>query len=201
MTLLFDNPRVTRPHAFAATTNTLNTGNLSNMPRRIAVDDENDEDDAVPLNDLLRTGEASRLRRRGALRATAHRRDDDDVAALKSDQSFLELECGVRLSEFSFTPAGPSSQPSPLPVPSWSPRKPADVGFVFPSSGCGAVVTARAVPSPSGFHVFSTELVNADVAPLPSEYLEPEQCVLADALIDGIWGCKNEWEAVGCRVW
>jgi hypothetical protein len=173
------------------------------MPRRTAVVE--DDDDSVPLDDLLRTGEASRLRRRGAVRATAHRRDDEDAPvfpfprSLKGDESYLELQCGVRSAECSFTPAGPS-RPSPLP---WIPsaRKASDMGFVFSSTGCGAIVSTKTSPSIiSAHHVYaSVEPMGSDTALLHPDYLDPDHRAFADALIREVPHC--DWEAIGCRVW
>lgn len=176
------------------------------MPRRSIVVE--DDDDAVPLSDLLRTGEASRLRRRGAMRATAHRRDDEDEVSflpfprgIKGEESYLELECGVRSREWSFTPAGPS-RPSPLPrFPPF--RKPSDVGIVFSSTGCGSIVSTRALPSNmAGKPVYtSTEPVSSEIVHLHHKYLEPEQRALAEALVKDVLMCRRDWEAIGCRVW
>ncbi|KAF8589580.1 hypothetical protein K439DRAFT_1628579 [Ramaria rubella] len=175
------------------------------MPRRTVVVE--DEDDAVPLSELLRTGEASRLRRRGAMRATAHRRDDeDDVTTaslhhkLKLDDVHLELSCGVRSSEWSLSLAGPS-RPSPLPRAPTS-RRPSGMDFVFSSTGCGAQVSVRAFPGSSAAnHVYtSTEFASPNVAHLDAMYLEPEQRALAEFLTKEECGCRCEWDAIGCRI-
>ncbi|KAF8468650.1 hypothetical protein JB92DRAFT_3059081 [Gautieria morchelliformis] len=171
------------------------------MPRRTAVVE--DEDDSVPLDDLLRTGEASRLRRRGAVRATAHRRDEEDppmfpcLRSLQEDGSHLELECGVRSAECSFAPAG-SSRPSPLPC-SPPARKASDVGFAFSSTGCGAVVSTKASPCIIGTQpVYSVETMGADTALLHPDYLDVDQRAFADALIRDV--PRYDWDAIGCRV-
>lgn len=174
------------------------------MPRRSIVEDD---DDAVPLSDLLRTGEASRLRRRGAMRATARRDDEEDALlfpfprGIKGEELYLELECGVRSGAFSFAPAGPS-RPSPLPRSS-SPRTPLDLGVVFSSTGCGAIVSTRAFPSSiAAKHVYtSTEPVSSDIAHLHHKYLDSEQRALAETLMKDVSMCQCDWEAVGCRVW
>lgn len=164
----------------------------------------------MPLTDLLRTGEASRLRRRGAMRG-GHRREDSDelpvrrpTVAPRDGDVYLELSCGVRTSHFSTAPST-SSRPNLFPQPQ-SPNASSDSSFVYASTGCGALVNPAASPRQPGCSVAhqvytSTDLSNPDVVRLPSKYLEDDQRSIVDFLANEDCGCRCDWEAIGCSLW
>lgn len=170
----------------------------------------------MPLTDLLRTGEASRLRRRGAMHRSGHRREDSDDLSIpphrrpmvepagqsQPQDLYVELHCGVHTRESSFSASSSSSSPLPRTKPT---RPSSPVGFTFASTGCGAQVSARASPrqlgSSSVHQVYSSTEVCPDVASLPHKYLDRVQRAVAEFVAREGCACQCEWEPIGCIVW
>ncbi|KIJ38769.1 hypothetical protein M422DRAFT_258646 [Sphaerobolus stellatus SS14] len=153
--------------------------------------DSADED--VHIAEMLRSGEASRLRRRGAIHGHGHHHPRPP---------YVTLTCGAPIGQgWGFVEASTSKQSNPLPRYPLENKYPPNSTFVeFTSSGCGAVVTRRAAPS--RFHRLyeaSPPLDKEAVAPLESEYLDEGQRELVEGLVQSGWDGLR-WEGLGCRV-
>ena len=133
-----------------------------------------DADESILLSDLVRTGEASRLRRRGALRIETPRRKGSD-----GEHKFV-LFCGVELWQETkaYIPSvipwtEPQSRPS---------RR---------STGCGAVIHMKAAPN-AKLGVWTAKTQSSDaVVPLDPLYFDCKT-------IRSSCGCIRE--GVGCAV-
>lgn len=141
-------------------------------------------------DDLIRgAGDASRLRRRGALHRTSH--------PSRQHASYVVLTCGRKLPAcFQFTTH--AQDPSPLPVPSSSTSS----GFTLTptSTGCGAPLTTRAYYNPAHPLYSSSSYVQSNIGVLEQYYLSAEQKSVAERLMRTAWG-KFEWMALGCKKW
>lgn len=149
-------------------------------------------------DDVVRTGEASRLRRRGA------------VHGRRPQPSFVTLICGAPLpwrfkfkepgnSEHKQQPSSPQSlmrrYESLKKRPSSSPVLPLE----FPSTGCRAILTNRAYASPT-HQVYSAQLGVENVAIIDKCYLDEGQKTTVVELLADSWG-RLDWQGLACSEW
>lgn len=151
--------------------------------------------------DVVRTGEASRLRRRGA------------VHGRRPQLPYVTLVCGAPLPwRFKFNqpddikPMRPSSLRSLMQRyeslksrPSSPSSASQDLSLEFPSTGCRAVLTNRAYVSPT-HHVYSAQIATGSVRRVDRSYLDMEQrSTLVEVLMNS-WG-QLDWQGLACSNW
>ncbi|KAF8900644.1 hypothetical protein CPB85DRAFT_154976 [Mucidula mucida] len=174
----------------------------------------NDADDSIVLSDLVRTGEASRLRRRGAMRLDHHTTAAQTAAAAdgatwepdetprphRDKEEYLwTLFCGgeeetddddeldyAAAFEPSLFPLCPASAPSPRTTATRRPRR---------TNGCGALVHMRAAPRARlGVWTAKTRASDAVVS-LDTSYFDR---AAVSKIVRSACGCVRE--GVGCAV-
>ncbi|KAJ3775562.1 hypothetical protein FB446DRAFT_785890 [Lentinula raphanica] len=167
-----------------------------------------DADSSIVLSDLLRSGETSRLRRRGAVRLdNLHRHEDsrssNNTSAADEDQTRVQLyckECDTPVQQ----PLAMSSpevpfRPSPFPQPSSQPTKPKDKGRVFEPHTRGRTLIHS--------HVIAQRLPHIDASlhvhpPSSSTYPPTSAQVIAFLIRAASGGDSNDPDAEnGVMVW
>lgn len=155
-------------------------------------------DDDLQISELLRTGEASRLRRRGAIHGHGSH---------PARPSYVTLTCGIPIASGWKFNARNSCQDdeemNPLPQPLFSRRRTTILAnMVEPTTtGCGAVITTRASVSRLCrlFEVAAAADKNV-VASLDPTYLDDEQRQMTNSFVQHLWG-SHSWIGLGCRAW
>lgn len=142
---------------------------------------------------LTRTGEASRIRRRGARHGRRHQ------------YTYTSLSCGVDQPwRFKFEGHNDGNglgklNSKPLPSTTSHRVKGGSLSLEFPSTGCHAILTDRAFVS-SHQGVYSAIGLVDSVVPVEKIYLDEEQKRTANQVLADAPGCKD-WNPVACCQW
>lgn len=182
-----------------------------------------DADDSIYLSDIVRSGEASRLRRRGAMRldpthmeiARTHqtetqpnqqsntiryfrqRQQRDSVPKVEEDYHFA-LFCGAELlgSDFEFEQETEPFVPPPLPWGSGYTKSSSSRRYIRRSNGCGALVHTSAAPH-QRLGVWTAKSSASDsVIPMDPMYFDSAAVA---KIVRSSCGCVRE--GVGCAIW